>query len=324
MDIIDQPTETQWREALADPAATFFHTSGWSRLMEDAFPGSVEACPAGFKFPDGAIAVLPLMRLLKLRGLARSLHSMFPGVYGGPVCARPLNGEERFAINEWLAGREGMRTFCLAPPGVANPVPAGARQVPMATQRLALRPDLELMESDILSHGKKYSVKRAIREGVEVERVDSLDLWRDHFRAYVESRQRWRGALAHQYPRRLFEAMGETGSENVSLWVASVGGKFAAGAVILSFNRHIVTWHEASFAEYHRMGVNDYLHLRIIEEAARGGFPHFDFNPSGGHSGVEKYKASFGAEKVPLEAWMREPAWVRGGKRLRSVLRRGR
>lgn len=323
LEVVEKPSRDMWRKALSDPGATFFHTPAWSRLMETAFSGKAEACPAGFRLEDGAIAVLPLMRLRRFHGLVRSLQSMFPGVYGGPVCERPLREGERLAINEWLAGREGRQTVVMAPPGVANPVPEGARGLPMTTRRLPLRPDLDLLRSDLLSHGKKYSVKRAIREGIEVRRADSADGWRDYYRAYVDSTRRWQGRSAYGYPVRLFEAMSETSDEGISLWTASLGGGFAAGAVILSFNRHIVTWHEASFAAYHRLGVNDFLHVRIIEDAARRGFPYFDFNPSGGHSGVEEYKASFGAEKVLLEAWIREPAWLRGGKRLLALFRRG-
>jgi CelD/BcsL family acetyltransferase involved in cellulose biosynthesis len=322
MEIIDQPTETQWREALADPAATFFHTPEWSRLMEEAFPASVESRPAAFRFSDGAVVVLPLMRLLKLRGLARSLHSMFPGVYGGPVCARALTGEERLAINEWLAGREGMRTFCLAPPGVSNPVPSGARPLSMTTQRLTLEKDLDLRSSGLLSHGKKYSLRRAEREGVRVRSAESPDDWMDYFRAYRASMERWQDASAYRYPRRLFERMAGDTSGGISLRMAVAGGEFAAGAIVLSHGNHVVTWHEASFQRFHKLRVKDYLLIRIIEDAAREGYPSFDFNPSGGHETVEEFKASFGAEKVSLEAWIREPAWVRGGKRLRSVFRK--
>lgn len=320
MQVIENPSEATWREALKDPDATFFHTPEWSRLMREAFPRSVEVCPVGFRLSDGTTAVLPLIRLTRFRGLTRSLYSVFPGVYGGPVCCRELTREERLAINQWLADRKGMRCFCMTAPGIPNPVPTGARGLPAFTQRLPLTPDLDLGKSGLVSHGKKYSVRRAQREGVQVAPADSVDVWRDYYRAYQASIDRWRSSPVYRYPLRLFEAMAEDQSGGVTLWVASVGGEFAAGSVVLSFGRHIVTWHEASFERFHRLRVKDYLLIKIIEDAASRGFPYFDFNPSGGHKSVEEFKASFGAEKVPLEAWVREPAWVRMGARIKRLV----
>jgi hypothetical protein len=322
MQVIENPPEKTWREALNDPAATFFHTPEWSRLMEVAFPGHAKSWPVGFQLDDGALAVLPVVRWSGFCGLTSSVYSMFPGVYGGPVCSRELKNRERLAINEWLAGRKSMRCFSLTPPGVPNPLPKGASALPMSTQRLRLEKDLDLQKAGILSHGKKYSIRRAEREGIRVSTAESIDAWRDYYRAYQASISRWEKSPAIRYPLRLFEAMAEDQSGGIHLWVASVGEDFAAGAVVLSFGRHIVTWHEASFQEFHRLRVKDYLLIKVIEDAAQKGFPYFDFNPSGGHQSVEEFKASFGAEVVALEAWMREPAWVRTASRMTGMLKR--
>jgi len=286
--------------------------------MAGAFPGSVESCPAGFGLSDGAVAVLPLMRLKKLRGLARSLHSMFPGVYGGPVCTRALTSEERLAINEWLAGREGMRTFCLAPPGVSNPVPEGCRRVEAFTQRVDLSGGFA---PDGLPEPKKRNIRKAEREGVEVRIAESPEHWPAYYDAYVESMRRWNERPVYVYPHAFFEALKPLEGQGAALWIATVKGEPAGGAIILTHGQSAVYWHGASFEKFHSLRVNDLLHVRIMEDAARAGIGFYDLCPSGGHEGVVRFKASFGAEKVPLEAWIREPGWVRGGKRLRSLFR---
>src|SRR4029079_1053277 len=96
-------------------------------------------------------------------------------------------------------------------------------------------------------------------------------------------------------------------------------GEIAAGALCLYSRRHVAYWHGAA---RERLLECRPVHLLIetaLHDACERGMRWFDFNPSGGHRGVEAFKKGFGAEGVPapMVRW-RTP----GFERLR-LLRRG-
>jgi hypothetical protein len=54
------------------------------------------------------------------------------------------------------------------------------------------------------------------------------------------------------------------------------------------------------------MRPNIILHSEIIRQCCEQGCRYYDFNPSGGHEGVDRFKALFGAGEWPVSHWIRE------------------
>src|SRR5262245_11624337 len=86
--------DTTWEcIATVDPRTTFFQTPAWARLVGAMGVGWRNASRL-ITLPDGSRVVIPRMRLDAGHGCFARLDSMPPGVYGGPLCERPLKGNE--------------------------------------------------------------------------------------------------------------------------------------------------------------------------------------------------------------------------------------
>ena len=99
----------------------------------------------------------------------------------------------------------------------------------------------------------------------------------------------------------MFEIIYERHSPQIKLWLAHIDGKAVSGAICFYNNKHVVYWHGASLSDHAALRPANLLQAQLIEDAYRNGFWWYDFNPSGGLEGVEKFKTSFGARKLPAE-----------------------
>ena len=53
------------------------------------------------------------------------------------------------------------------------------------------------------------------------------------------------------------------------------------------------------------------MYHNIILDAIEKGYKYFDFNPSGGHKGVVKFKETFGTNKLTIKRWEWENLFIR-------------
>jgi len=103
-------------------------------------------------------------------------------------------------------------------------------------------------------------------------------------------------------PAQAAAAAGGMG-ERCVIWSASVGGEPLAVNVVLQSPGHHMWWLGTTDPDLARSTSGTYLlHTRIIEDACTRGVRHFHLGESDPGSGVDEFKAGFGAAAVPFAA----------------------
>jgi hypothetical protein len=301
--------------------ATFFHTPYWRRLGAAATDRNRDAT-FGAILPSGTRVVYPRMAFGRGVRVFPTLLSTFAGCYGGPIADGPLSAEDWGALRR-AAGKGNIRRFRetenpLAPPESAAPWIS----VPDFTHILHLNRDFGSILT-AFSRGHRGAIAKAKKAGVAIDHAADVSEYREYYAMYEASRERWGDAASSHYPPRLFEAICELASTRpaeVRLWQAREGTRLLAGALIFYWNRHVVYWHGAAYAEFFHLRATTLLLAEAIRDACERGYLYFDFNPSGGHQGTAEFKRRFGAETKSLNRYEFAGWWTRP----REILRRER
>jgi len=325
MKILHPVDEASWLDvARACDGATFFHTPLWHQLTLTTWPTFHDAT-VGVLLPDGTRAVLPLVETARhVRGLFREMVSTFAGNYGGLIADRPLTDEkQRDIYREVLDSMRVGEAHVTGNPYAPGPAPEGAASVEDFTHVLRLDAGYDAVAAGFWK-GCRTSTAKARRAGVTVREAGSVPDFRDYFALYEDSLARWGDQATSSHPWKLFEnvaALREKHPANVRLWLADKDGRRVAGALVFYWNRHAVYWHGAALAEAFQHSPTNLLLAEVIRDACDRGIGVFDFNPSGGHVGVARFKESFGAVKLPVVRSSISRALYRGARAASRAVR---
>ena len=142
---------------------------------------------------------------------------------------------------------------------------------------------------------------------------------------YQDALRRWGERATSRYPFAVFRALGRYDAQRVRLWLVRKSGAIIGGILVLYHNQHAVYWHGAFIAAFFEYRPSNLVHAEAIRDACERGYQWYDFNPSGGHEGVVRFKQSF----HPQTLYFHAAAWeghevarlyVRGRERVRAVL----
>ncbi len=160
----------------------------------------------------------------------------------------------------------------------------------------------------------KAKLNKAERAGVHIRRVSSEQDLAAYYNIYQSALLRWNPPPSHIYSRTFFELIldsddqfkssgtkrkqreSSAGVTSREIWLAEHEGKIVAGAVILTGNQHMTYWHGASDPAFQALRPVNLLIATLIEHCCKYGLRWFDFNPSMGIVGVDRFKQSFGAQ----------------------------
>jgi hypothetical protein len=298
-----------WEVAEACEYATFFHSPLWHRLVESTFDDKVDRT-VGAVTQDGTRMVLPLLKTGEsAKGMMEDLMSTFAGCYGGVIADGPVTEEElvRFygKVRSWDVASLKVNGNPLWQK-VSHPVVLPDDEASDDfTQIIRLRGrTFDDLTSDF-TDGHRSGMHKGQRMGVEIRQADSPEDYREYYGAYEDCLRRWENPSS-EYPWKLFEngyELAQEYPEHLRLWLAEVEGEVIAGAWFFYWKNHVDYWHAASYEEYFDYRANNVLLPHVMRDALERGYSFFDFNPSGGHTGVARFKKHFGAEKWPIRRW---------------------
>ncbi|SCY89863.1 Acetyltransferase (GNAT) domain-containing protein [Desulfoluna spongiiphila] len=141
--------------------------------------------------------------------------------------------------------------------------------------------------------------RKARKEGVSIRVADSRHDWLQYFKIYEASIERWGKKASSNYKWTLFDTICKLSSPNVKLWLAEHDNEIIAGALCFYGKKQVVYWHGAALSTYFKFRPVNLLMYEAINDACKEGYSWFDFNPSGGHQGVQAFKKSFGTQERP-------------------------
>jgi GNAT superfamily N-acetyltransferase len=295
-----QFSEPDWARYLEDcPHATIFHHPGWYRSHSEA--DEVILCPH-FQWDDGNHAILPMLIRPKYKGLIQEASAGAQNGYGGLVAPRALSPEH--VDTAYSAVRKRFPNFR----AYGNPFEAfvNTPSVGPHSKRLeAFTQVLPILEPEaqrkLMNETQQKHCKRAEKHGFRFEVIAGLtpahvatfyDLYEAHsatwsYRRWVRDRPYFENLLSNLGPHLvLFLAWSEDRLSGFRL-VGSYGG--------LVTDLYLATDKDAS-----KSHVGPYLIERPLAWCHAHGYRNFDFMPSGNLAGVITYKASFGAQALPL------------------------
>ncbi len=105
------------------------------------------------------------------------------------------------------------------------------------------------------------------------------------------------------YEFKLFKNIFDVNSENIRLWLVELENEIIGGTLVFYTKHHAVEWHASFKEKYLRYGVANFIKTEIIKDTCKKGLRYYDFNPSGGHEGVVKFKESLGAKRIDIDCW---------------------
>lgn len=304
-------TNDEWDAAWAECTyATYFQSREWAEIWAASTRGRFSPAALSLELSDGTRAVLPFSR--QRRGLLRSTWLSSPaGTYGGWLSASHLTDAQQAAILQFIAMRFDDVHVRFNPYEQLGSNPPGGNAVPDTTQALDISAGMSACRQR-WSKGHAAAHKQARKLGVTVRIGASLDDWKRYYAIYLESLTRWGASTTSRYPWDLFEHMHASCSGRIKLWLAEHNDVPIAGAVCMYSSRVAVYWHGAAIAEHFNLRPVHLMLHEAISNACDFGLSWFDFNPSGGHAGVEAFKKGFGT--ISLDA----PVWRVGRRPLHS------
>lgn len=293
-------TADEWEMMLAaDAGATFFHSPLWCRVWETYAGYRPEAL--FFQWENGQSAVLPCAVQRKWLGI-KKMHWNTPAWnYGGVLCDGELEKSALHDLNKYM--EDNWRHFAVREnPFSANRIGTGARSADF-TQVIDLQQGMEtILKKWSASH--RNELAQAQKNGLDVRLASGDADWSQYYRAYEDSASRWGLRPASRYRPALFEAIRQHCGEHCRLWLAFLEDSLLYGCLCFYQGHHVVYWHGAGFSAHLHRRPAILLQYRIIEHATRAGYRLYDLNPSGGLAGVEQFKTSLGAERLPCDLWI--------------------
>ena len=282
--------------AASRDAATPFHLSSWMRVLRETY-GFRPVCLAVAGESGRIEGILPLFEVRGLFGARRVVSAPFSD-YCGPVLDRPEDAGELAGrlVSEVAGGARYVEIRGGAPMRGDWPVLLEYRR-----HAIPLCPDAEAAYDRFDRKTIRYSIRKAVRDGIGVERSDSLDGVEAFYRLNVLTRRK-HGVPSQpwEFFRNLHESMFPGGGAFVML--ATLRGKAVAGGLFLRFRDTIYYKYNASDPDALKTHTpNHLLTWEAIRAACAGGFRSFDFGrTSVRNGGLIRYKEMWGAVGTDL------------------------
>jgi lipid II:glycine glycyltransferase (peptidoglycan interpeptide bridge formation enzyme) len=311
MKIINDVKFTEWEKMVRDcKYATFFQTPTWYKIISETFP-KMKICSKKIILNDKTI-IVPL-----LHEYEKNILSPF-GVYGGYISSDNLSSEENIEISKWIKKNTSNIVWRANP--FSKQVINNAT-INDFTQFIDLRTDFDKIYNNF-SKGHRYNIKIAKKNSIQYHVASSEDDYKKYYEIYQDSIKRWGKNVSSKYKYTLFENIFKNQDKNIKLWLATYMGKVISGALVFYHNKHSVWWHGAGLEKYHKLYANNFLQYIIIKNAHGNNYHYYDFNPSGGHDGVIKFKKGFGSKKLTCNVLIKESRLIKLKNVIKKCLRR--
>jgi len=291
-------TESEWQKIVDEcNTATFFHTPNWYKVWKEYNDRNYEARLLSFE--SGNEVVIPFSFRKRLKGFAKEHISSPVGTYGGPFSNFQLTDQEVSKVEKYISQFNSVQIQT----NPLNPILKSSFSSKKGfTQIIDLKKSWEqIFKNWTKGHGS--AAKKGIREGVKV-RIANGNEWEKYYHLYQDSIRRWGKSASNNYKLDLFLILKKLDPAVCKLWVAIAEDKIISGCLCFYHNQHVVYWHGASLESHFHLKPVHVLQHHIIKNAKEAGYFWYDFNPSGGHEGVVKFKNGFGTDKMKTNTYV--------------------
>ncbi|MEE9270215.1 MAG: GNAT family N-acetyltransferase [Candidatus Krumholzibacteria bacterium] len=309
IEVVPDVSATEWQQLVAkDPKASFFHTLEWGQCVQSIFKGWNRFFLTARS--DGElIAAIPAMRLSK-RGVFAMMSMPF-GTYGGPLVAdgAPPGISDDLSRRFFEAARPARVAFAelVDFPAQLAAVPfKRMRSVEDEARVLSLEPGYDKLWTGFKDTNRN-KIRKAEKSGVTIKLAESREDFLAYNEVLSECSRRWEEPT--QFHREFFEALWELHNGGIQMWLAVHDGAIISGLLNFAHNKSVMNWGTVSLPSARHLAPVNLLHARAIEHAVDKGFSLYNFGSSAGMEGVDKFKATFGAERLRYYHHVLEKRW---------------
>jgi FemAB-related protein (PEP-CTERM system-associated) len=286
----DNAAAQQWDDfVLTCPGATFFHRSGWQKVVSSVFRHDTYFLYAE---SQGRIeGVLPLAHVNSLL-FGNSLVGLPFAVYGGvaatnPQAAQLLEQQAQQLARELKVDHLELRNI-------------DQRHADWPNQDLYVTFRKEILpqeEANLLAIPRKQ--RAMIRKGIKNGLLSGIDRNADlFFELYADNVHR-HGTPA--MPKRYFQALlDEFGTDCEVLTVTGPSGQPLSSVLSFYFRDEVLPYYAGDSEEARDLAANDFKYWELMRRACARGLKVFDYGRSKQGTGSYDFKKNWGFEPRPL------------------------
>jgi FemAB-related protein (PEP-CTERM system-associated) len=281
----------RWDEFVRkEPSASFFHLSGWMRVIERTYGYQ---CRAFYAERNGQITgVLPLF-FIRNWMLGKCLISTPFAVYGGVASA---DSESYSALLEH--GRrmaEAQQVEYLELRNREGELEPGSHpNTRYVTFHCELSPDPEANLKK-LPRDTRYMIRKAQKQGLTTKHgVDQLD---DFYELLAVSLKRLGTPL---FPKALLSNLIEEFHNEIDLLMVYSENKPVCGVLTFLFGDKVLPYYSGAGPEAPRLAANNFMYWELMRWAAENGYRNFDFGRSKTGTGAYDFKSQWSMNITPL------------------------
>ena len=309
--VLDPVTDPRWRRAMSAPDAVVFHHPEWLRALRDEYRHAIWA--VALEDDAGRVtAGLPVATVNSRLTGNRLVALPFSDVCG------PLLGGDPGSLAPLVEALEAERTRRGLPLEIhadLDGLPSSSHGDGFWHHTLALPADATGIPN-LMKPVKRRDVRRAVREGVSVERRTDRAAIDAFFALHVRTRRK-HGVPTQ--PRSFFRRLEPLLHAQLGFVLLAVhDGRPIAAAIYLQFNGVMTLKYNASDERRLKLRGNQLLYEQAFQIAVAEGCTRFDFGRTElDNTGLRTFKEDFGAQPEPLRYTL-APARAEG-RSVRSV-----
>lgn len=273
-----------------EPSASFFHLSGWLRVMQQTFG---YRCCALYAERNGQITgVLPLF-IIKNWILGNCLISSPFAVYGGIAAADAESHAALLQHAKKLACKQEVQFLELRnrTGGLLSEFHHSSRHVTFSCE-LDGAPEVNLKR---LPRDTRYMIRKAAKFGLRVVH-DPNQL--EQFHQLFAMNLRRHGTP--MFPKSLLVNLMKEFSQQIDLLMVYSDDKPVSGVLTFLFGQTVLPYYSGASPEAQRLAANNYLYWELMRWAAERGYRFFDFGRSKTGTGAYFFKTQWNMKISPL------------------------
>jgi FemAB-related protein (PEP-CTERM system-associated) len=269
--------------------ATFFHRTGWRRIIEEEFRHRTHYLVA--ERGDEIVGVLPMAEV-RSRLFGDALVSLPFCVYGGPAADEPEAAQALVDVAE--ARGRALRVGHVELRNQTALRDDWARQDLYVTFRKRLARDVE---ANLLAVPRKQ--RAMVRKGAKHGLVSAIDTGPERFFPLYADNMHRHGTPPQS--RRYFERLIEAFGDDCEVLVVEDGHGEAVSAVLsFYFRGGVLPYYAGDAVRARELAANDFKYWELMRRAAERGLDWFDYGRSKRGTGSFDFKKNWGFEATPL------------------------
>jgi FemAB-related protein (PEP-CTERM system-associated) len=272
----------------AHPEGSFFHLSGWQRVIESVYRHPTHYCLA--ERGGALVGILPLGQVRHLL-FGNALISTPFCVYGGALADDAVTRE---ALEDHaVALAEGLRVDHLEMRNRYRHRADWATKDLYFSFRREIDPDPEA-NLQAIPRKQRAMVRKGIKAGLLSEVDDQVD------RLYLAYSESVRNLGTPVFPRAHFEALFQEFRDACDVVSITHEGRLVASVMNFYFRDEVLPYYGGGTAAARALAANDFMYWEVMRRAAERGLKVFDYGRSKQDTGSFRFKKHWGFEPEPL------------------------